>query len=302
LNPLGGLRRLPLHIYPDTIIWNLLCDQAVEPKKLLDSLNARGTTLVVSFHTVYELARTFTNDEPKGKARGRDLFNYLKKFLDLNVPCTKELWELIIAEAHAFENNLPEIDPMATPEQCATVKEEVTKLANGVVEGRVKDFLEKRFRFSEDTQEQQKVHIGDREKLNQYLQTISQHKLSEWMLEETFSPPGVKLLYIRLVKTLDPRIKPDYALALIRCPAGEAARGTVRAYLYSNWHCAHYGSNRRDLLDDMLHVLQAMYCDLYVTEDKKQSKYASLLLTPRTRVAIYPNRDIPIDQWLIDLV
>lgn len=287
-----------MRIYPDTIIWNLLCDQAIDPKKLLDSLNAKGATLVVSFHTVYELARNFQRDDPKGSARGQQLFTYLKKFLDLNLPCTEELWELIIAEAYALENNLLEIDPMATPEQCATVKQEVGELANGVVEGRVKEFLQERVRFAKDTQEQQKAHIIAREELKQHLQAIPELKLAEWMQEETFAS-GVGLLYRRLVKQLGSRFTPEYALGLLRFPLGDAARGTVRADLYSNWHCANYGSNRRDLVDDMLHVLQGMYCDLYVTEEKKQSKYAPLLLTPKTRVAIYPDRSIPIDQWLI---
>jgi len=58
-----------LRIYPDTIIWNLLCDQAIDPKKLLDSLNAKGATLVASFHSVYELARNFERDDPKRNAR-----------------------------------------------------------------------------------------------------------------------------------------------------------------------------------------------------------------------------------------
>ena len=112
-----------MRIYPDTIIWNLLCDQSVEPEKLLSSLNEKGATLAVSFHTVYELARTFERDDAKGNTRGQQLFAYLKKFLDLGMPCTKELWELIVAEAYAFENHSPEIDPMATPEQCAEAAE-----------------------------------------------------------------------------------------------------------------------------------------------------------------------------------
>jgi hypothetical protein len=288
-----------VRIYPDTIIWNLLCDQAIDPKKLLNSLNDKGATLVVSFHTVYELARNFQRDDAKGNTRGQQLFTYLKNFLDLNMPCTKELWELIVAEAYAFENNLPEIDPMATPEQCATVKLEVEKLAGGIVENRVKEFLEQRFMFAKDTQEQQKTHIIDREELRQHLQTIPELRLGEWMQEEMFTAFGVNLLCRHLVKNLGPRFTLGYAHGLLRFPLAEAARGTVRADLYSNWHCANYGSNRRDLVDDMLHVLQAMYCDLYVTEEKKQSQYASLLLTPKINVGIYPNRNIPIDQWLI---
>lgn len=57
----------------------------------------------------------------------------------------------------------------------------------------------------------------------------------------------------------------------------------------------------RDLMPDMLHVLQAIYCDVYVTAETDQAKYASLLLTPKTKIAIYDAKT-PIDQWLISLV
>jgi hypothetical protein len=49
--------------------------------------------------------------------RGRQLCAYVNEYLDLGMPCTKEFWELILAVACVFENNLPEIDPMATSEK-----------------------------------------------------------------------------------------------------------------------------------------------------------------------------------------
>jgi len=51
----------------------------------------------------------------------------------------------------------------------------------------------------------------------------------------------------------------------------------------------------------MLHVLQAIYSDFYVTGENKQTEYASLLLTPRTKVSIYDLKT-PIDEWLLSLV
>ncbi len=42
--------------------------------------------------------------------------------------------------------------------------------------------------------------------------------------------------------------------------------------------------------------------DFYITEDKKQSAYASLLLTPFTRFEIYRDRNTPIDQWILGLL
>src|SRR5205823_5964432 len=53
-------------------------------------------------------------------------------------------------------------------------------------------------------------------------------------------------------------------------------------------------------MDDMLHVLQATYCDIYATAESKQSEYLSLLLD-RTRVAIY-DRQTPIGRWLETLL
>jgi hypothetical protein len=75
----------------------------------------------------------------------------------------------------------------------------------------------------------------------------------------------------------------------------------VRSNLYSNWRAANRGSNPADLLDDVLHVLQAIYCEIYATGEAKQAEYASLILTPNTTVAIY-DQSVPVDQWLLSLV
>ena len=152
-------------IYPDTIIWNLLCDQKIHPDRLIESLRTRRATLVVSFHTVYELARNFERDEAAGNARGQQLFSYLKQYLDLGIPSTRQLWELIVAEAFAFENHLTVIDSLATGEEAAIEKQEVEKLANGIVEGRVKNFLEERKQFASDTKTQQEARIIESEKV-----------------------------------------------------------------------------------------------------------------------------------------
>jgi hypothetical protein len=164
-------------IYPDTIIWNLLCDQKIHPDRLIESLRTRRATLVVSFHTVYELARNFKRDEAAGNARGQQLFSYLKQYLDLGIASTKQLWELIVAEAFAFENHLTVIDSLARSEEAAIEKQEVEKLANGIVEGRVKNFLEERKQFASDTQTQQEARIIESDKLREYLRTISESEV-----------------------------------------------------------------------------------------------------------------------------
>jgi len=289
-------------IYPDTIIWNLLCDQNIDPRKLLDLLRAKGFTLVVSFHTVYELARNFERDNAAGNARGQQLFSYLKRYLALDIPSTKQLWELIMAEDEAFRNNLSVIDPLATSQELGIEKREVEKLADGIVEGPVRTFLEKRRQFARDTKAQQAARIIENEKLREYLEAISEDDLATWMPKETLTASGVSTLYKRFLLRAGPSRTPQYVHGLLSFPLADASRGTVHADLYSNWKCAKDRSNRLDLADDMLHVLQAMYCDLYITEETKQLHYAPLLLTSRTRVEIYGDRSVPIDEWLLSLV
>lgn len=234
--------------------------------------------------------------------RGRQLFSYLKQYLDLDIPSTKQLWELIMAEDEAFRKNLSVIDPLATSQESAIEKHEVEKLAAGIIEGPVITFLEERRQFARDTKAQQAARIIESEKLREYLRAISEDELATWIPKETLTTSGVSTLYQRFLLRAGPSRTPQYVHHLLSFPLADASRGTVHADLYSNWKCAKDGSNRLDLADDMLHALQAMYCDLYVTEESNQLRYAPLLLTSRTRVEIYRDRSVPIDQWLLSLV
>jgi hypothetical protein len=79
------------------------------------------------------------------------------------------------------------------------------------------------------------------------------------------------------------------------CPLADGPRGPVHADSHSRRKCAKRGSNRLDLADDMLRVLQAMPRNLQVTEPSNQLRAAPLLLTSRTRVESYRNRSGPVD-------
>ena len=228
-------------IYPDTIIWNLLFDQNIEPQKLLAALRNKECTLVVSFHTIYELARNFERDEAAGNARGQQLFSYLKQYLDLDIPSTKLLWELIVAEAYAFENHLAAIDPMAAPEQAAIEKQEVEKLANGIVDGRVKAFLEERRQFAKDTKAQQEARIIESDTLREYLKAIPESELIQWMPEETLTPSGINTLYERFIRRIGSGATPEYISNLLRFPlcgcmqGHDTCRSVFQLEMRSGW-------------------------------------------------------------------
>lgn len=283
-----------MRLYLDTILWNLLCDQDVEPIILVESLASKNASLAFSFHTVYELARTTT------ESRRIQLFSYFRRFLGLSPDCMKQIPDALMAETRAFQDGLRTIDPLASADECGFVREEVDKLSRGLLEDRVKQFIEQRTQHSEAQRTQQKDHLSRRADIQEKLAAVSAERLESWIPSQALTPSGADILYSHFERMTLQRPTRDFCLALLTSPVGNVARGIVRADLYYNWRCATRGSNRFDLMDDMLHVLQATYCDIYATAEAKQSEYASLLLA-RTPVEIY-DRKTPIDRWLDTLV
>jgi hypothetical protein len=170
-----------------------------------------------------------------------------------------------------------------------------------VVEGAVKGYIEKRMKRCRRVAGDQRTHFAQREALRKKLKSILQSHLPTWLQSETMSPYGVEVLYQHLKHMLREGPTTEYAKAVLQSPAAHASRGLVRCDLYSNWRSANRGSNPADLIDDVLHVLQAIYCNIYATGDAKQEEYASLILTPTMTIAIY-DRSVPVDEWLLSLV
>jgi hypothetical protein len=288
----------PLLIYPDTNIWNRLCKRGEDPEKILRILSASGATLVLSLHTIYELARTFTGSKPTSKEQAVKLFSYIKVFLDAGIPCSKQLMNLVGDEAVAFGQGQTSIDPLLTDEDRKELCLEVDKLATGNLEQRVPDYIVKRMAFAADTREDQKNHFDSREKLKQHLLRVAETDLPTWLPAETMTASGLAIISGHLERISGaPGPDQSWSLAFLKSAVSVASKGVVRADLYYNWRATDRGSNPKDLMDDMLHVLQAIYCHYYITEEPKQRQYASLLLTPATQVGIYDQMD-SVGTWL----
>ena len=133
-----------MNIYLDTNLWNVLCDQEVDQEKLVASLASKNARLVISPHTVFELAKTFRASGEQASKRGRELFSCLKKFVDANIPCSKEIMELLAAEMQALQLRKSTIDAFLGEFDYGMLKQEVDKLASGEFDERADKFIKAR--------------------------------------------------------------------------------------------------------------------------------------------------------------
>lgn len=284
-------------IYLDTNLWNRLLDQNVDPNALLSRLERRGSALALSGQTVYELTRTFRTSTERGK----ELFRYLKVYVDTGIVGAYDNMDLLRAEVKALYARANSVVAYYSPADYDALKAEVAKLAEGIVDERAESFLSERTEFAKASRGGQKAHLEKRPDIKARLLAVSEDELAAWLDQQMSGDVGAALLTGHLIRVYESPVRVaaiSTAQGLIQHPASRTAKALVRADLYSNWRCARRGSNPRDLMDDMYHVLNAAYCDVYATAEVGQKKYASLLLSRWTRPAIYDGSTSLAD-WLL---
>ncbi len=288
-----------MKIYLDTNLWNELCDQGVEPELLLASLDAMGVSLVLSHQTVYEFAKCFRNSAKAGPERGRKLFDYLNVFTRRNTCCTKEIMEVLAAEMWALQRREP-VKPFLSTETYGELNTAVEKLANGHFDERVKAFVEGRVALAARIRSGPNDALAGRPDVQQRLRGISEQRLAAWLDTEAITDRGAAQLANQITRRFPeaPAGHADeWAAGLLASSTYRLARALVRADLYYSWRCANRGSIPKDLFDDMYHVLNAIYCDVYATKEPSHAQYAGLLLTADTKVAVYDG-NTPVGEWI----
>lgn len=287
-------------IYLDTNLWNISLNQGTKPEVLLRRLDEEGSTLVLSLHAVDELSRTFWKKE--SQQRAQSLFSHLNEYMNSGLRCiAKEVTESLKAEMWAL-NGTAGSGKFLDGGDVFKVRNLVSQFARGELAEGSLDGLS--IRKAQASEERTKIndHIRSQPTLAEELTNIEDSDLPAWLDRQVKSNTGVRLLTEKL-GALFPEVPTvellEYAQALID-NSSRTATAPLRADCYCNWRCARRGSNRADLLDDLYHVLNAVYSDVYATEEAKQADYTPYILLS-TRTALYDRQTQPLEEWLIDI-
>jgi hypothetical protein len=286
-------------IYLDTMLWNALCDQAVDATLLVARLRERNGCLAIGTHDFYEMAKNFTRPENHG--RGRLLFSDFTRYLVDDTVLVKDNMELLAHEMWALKLRLSSPETTLSGEDRLLIVRKAEQFANGELGDDDAKYLERQKFFASSTRTSQIGLLNSRPEVKSRLKSIPADKLTQWLDGEVRRPSGIALLTSHICKRFPEASfneAAEYAAALLDAEM-RFSRAMVRCDLYYNWRCANRGSVPKDLIDDMYHVLNAVYCDVYATGEAKQGEYAHLVLSDETQVAIYDEKT-PIDEWLVE--
>jgi hypothetical protein len=110
-------------IYLDTMVWNKLCDDAVDAEELMAALAKNNKQLVLGTEAIYEIAKTFRTNP----ARGQQLFAYLKTYTDRRILCTRDNPLILDCEAELVLSAASnECDPFFVLRTIATCRRKLT--------------------------------------------------------------------------------------------------------------------------------------------------------------------------------
>ena len=266
------------HIYLDTNLWNISCDQELDPQVLLRRLDQEGSTLVLSLNAIDELSRTFLR--PDSWQRAKKLFLHLDEYLKSGLRCfTKENPELLKAEMWAFQG-VANSQKFLASEDVAKIGDLVSKYASGDLPEGCLDGLTVQTRLAQHERLKTASNLLVQSALASELAAIEESDFPIWAEQQLQSATAIRLMGEKL-SALFPAVTAielyEWSNALIK-NRSRIATAMLKADFYYNWRCARRGSNRKDLLDDLSHVINASYCDVYATEETNQSQYARLIL------------------------
>lgn len=290
----------PALIYLDTNLWNQLCDQRVDPLRMVETLARKNACLALGNEVAYELSKTFIDSDSAGHSRGMTLFSYVHQYLLEQIPVVRVNLELVAAEMWALRQGAQRPEISLNSHDYEITCTEIERLSRGEVSDRIREYIEKRVASAQAHRSAQISHLKSRPDLKQQLIGIRPEHLLQWMEKETRSYIGQEQLAWQLGEYFPEAPADemsDWARALLESPLGRVSRAIVRRNLYYNWRCAHRESVSKDVYFDTNHVLNASYADVYATKEPRQIEYAELLLTSATEIAIYDGSE-GVEQWL----
>ncbi len=246
--------------YIETSSINQALVDTVSGEEISRSLQDLGYRPVVGFHTIYELARTFLN--PEQHQTGSDLFKILQGIDCTIVPMTGLLIDKEIIKLRTGAEVLPFLDHA---NQVST-RYEIEKLSRGIFDATAEQFVatrEKERRTNEPIES------------NQYLEQILEMNRTEPGRFRGIKVFGDALDYFKdaVPSIIQAGVRRDVSSfeakeLSLRLTSFPCIHSLVRANIYLCFIVIRNLTNPAyDRVDDFRQVIDASYCNAFVTND-----------------------------------
>jgi hypothetical protein len=231
--------------------------------KLKEVLAKHLLTPAIGLNAIYEMARTFLNKD--GVQIGVALFKILWE-LDPSYQLSPEmLYDQEIIKLRIGAAVLPFLDEL----NLAATKQEVWRIASGNFDEKASNSITSR--EAEIRENHPKFALNYIKEVNETLKSNPSERLPTF--EKVYSDLGDQLPGL-IYKLLEDKLSIYEAHEIYhRIDSFPAIRTTLRSNVYLNAICIiHQHVPGKDKIDDYRHIIEASYCDIFVTDDAQLSR------------------------------
>lgn len=236
---------------------NRFLDEKINGKEVRAILSCHGYSPVIGLHVVYELAQTFLSGNSDDTAR--NLFEVVR---DLD-PDISEAPEVVLKSEYTKYLHGTEVACFLCGDREAETRQEIIKLSNGTFDDNARNFISTRHEcFSKDHP------VTGQANVRAFLDEPPNEKLRSFEDVSKYYENRIPELIEQILKGIaSPSQALDMAGKLNNFPL---LKSTVMANLYLIFIAiVHKNTPATDKVDDHRHIIEASYCDVFVTEEKQ---------------------------------
>jgi hypothetical protein len=290
-------------IYVDTSVWNIIANEDLEVSAACRSLERKDWQLVLGLNAYFEMLKSFFG---KRRDRGSRLFMKLHQFLSAGTPLIRTWEELLVQESLDALRKTSRIDLFCEDSFRSQIAAQSERLASGDLRSGTKELILRRDLQSASVRDSATLSITSQPEMLADLRSIKQRDLTAFLDDRSTGPQGSSLLAKYLTDIfpmfgLPAQTAPrDLAAHLLASKSNRVAHSMARSDIYQCWRAAQkeIPGVRRCVPDDSYHVVNASYCDMFITEDRDGQADAAQYALLGCEVVLAENRETPFFEWL----
>lgn len=256
-------------IYFDSNIYAEVIRRNISAQQIKDILSKKKLKLIMSSENVFEMASCWKSGKPADIEDGIKRFSLTKELL----PCLflQEIPSILLMELDKIINGAS-ISPYFINQDKDDMEKEIIKFANGVYDAKAKEFVESRWAGKREyVSTQASTVIANRD----LLKTAETYR--EFLCNNEKAQKGLAENVLgERVKHLPDRYRRRFADKILKKPRQCPMVTTwIKSNLFLDFRVIKFGKCSHDTLDDLRHLINASYADIFVTNDKNLLSYSN---------------------------
>jgi len=258
-------------IYFDSNIYAEIVRRDIKYNQIKDILSRRKLRLIISSLNVFEIASCWKSGDLSNIEQGIKRFKLIKGLF----PCRflNTIPKILLMELDNLINDVS-FSPFCENQEKADFEREIDKFSNGIYDDKAKKFIENRW-AEKSNDIQSKIseltkNKGQFKYTNEFKGFLVKNRYLQKLIAE-----GIVAERVRDISNKDRRKIAEKILSKSR--RFPMIVSVIKANLFLDYRVLKFGNLSHDTLDDLKHLINASYADMFVTGDNKLFDYSKEL-------------------------